>query len=35
VVLLQVPGDGVRVGVEAFAGALGAQGDDGVDGGSG
>ena len=35
VVVLQVPGDGVRAGVEAFAGELGAQGDDEVDGGLG
>ena len=35
VVVLQVPGDGVGAGVEAFAGELGAQGDDEVDGGLG
>ena len=30
-----MPGDGVGAGVEAFAGELGAQGDDEVDGGLG
>jgi hypothetical protein len=34
-VVLQLPGDGVGAGVEAFAGELGAQGDDEVDGGLG
>jgi hypothetical protein len=31
VVVLQVPGDGVRPVIEAFAGQLGAQPDDQVD----
>ena len=35
VVVFQVPGDGVGAGVEAFAGELGAQGDDEVGGGLG
>ena len=35
VVMLQVPGDGVGAGIEAFAGELDAQGDDEVDGGLG
>ena len=35
VVVLQVPGDGVGAGVEAFAGEFGAQRDDDVDGGLG
>lgn len=35
VVVLQVPGDGVGAGVEAFAGEPGALGDDEVDGGLG
>ena len=33
--VFEVPGDGVGAGVEAFAGELGAQGDDEVDGGLG
>ena len=35
VVVLQVPGDGVGSGVEAFAGEFGAQRHDQVDGGLG
>ena len=33
--MFEVPGDGVGAGVEAFAGELGAQRDDEVDGGLG